>query len=305
MIDFVTIIFNNNKEIILQKIQVYSFYLVDQNIINNIYIIFNDNLNLFENFKKNFFLEIINYYPNYLHNKIILLNIEDIGLKFNNSSWFTQQIIKIQISNYVKSKYYVVLDCKNHFKEIINYDYFFDDSNKPKLNFNTHGDKMLRFYYNCLDYFNVDCPRKNDNNKTLKIQTITPFIFIKDVCLELISYIENKEKTTYYTFIDSTKKYTEFFLYYAFLIYTNKINLYNYYYNQSVITVGGMDPKVHIFNSWDYKKDYFKSDYIKVISLHRASLQYLDNTYKENLTNFYMNHYKTKKIDDLIKNFLY
>jgi hypothetical protein len=304
MADIVTVIFNDNKELILLKLQAYSFHLVDEKIINNIYIVFNDSISYFENFKINFYEDIINYYPKNLLDKIKILNIEDIGLKFNMSSWFTQQIIKIKISNYVESKYYIVLDGKNHFKEKITYNTFFDKFNKPKLAYETHGDAMLKYYFNCLEYFGLECPI-NHKYHNLKIQTITPFIFIKDVCSDLINFIENKEKTTFYNFIDGSKKYTEFFLYYSFLVYSKKTDLYNYSYNTNVITIGAVDPKIYSFNSWDHTKNYLMDENVNVISFHRGSLQYLDNDYKDNLYTFYENYYKKEKITNLIKSFLY
>jgi len=258
MIDFVTIIFNDEIEINLLKLQAYSFYLVDINIINKIYVLFNDNICYMDAFKKLFFSEIIKCYPNYLHEKIVLMNSEEIGLPFERSSWFTQQIAKIQFSKYIKAKYYVVLDGKNHFKEKITYNDFFYNE-KPILYFNSHGDKMLEFYNNCLTYFDVECPRKEYVNKRLKIQTITPFIFITEICSNLIDYVKNRENTSFVQFINNKKTYTEFFFYYAYLIHLNLCDLYHFSEKQNVIIIGALDPKIYLYNSWDSKKDNITS----------------------------------------------
>jgi hypothetical protein len=53
-LDFITIIYNDEREINLLKLQASSFSFVDTNIINNIIIIFNDNKNLNEGFKEKF-----------------------------------------------------------------------------------------------------------------------------------------------------------------------------------------------------------------------------------------------------------
>jgi hypothetical protein len=142
-LDFVTIIYNDEREIDLLKLQASSFSFVDTNIINNIIIIFNDNKNLNEGFKEKFYNEIIHYYPNTLIEKIKLLFLEDLGLDFEYSNWFTQQLIKLEVSKYVSSDYYVVLDGKNHFINNITIDYFFNDNNIPYLYFNCHNEKML------------------------------------------------------------------------------------------------------------------------------------------------------------------
>lgn len=301
MLDFVTIIFNDTMELKLLGLQATSFELVDSNIINNIYIIFNDNVTLFNKFGQYFYDKIIKYYPEYLQKKIKLLSLNDMGLNIDKTSWFTQQTIKIHISKYVETNYYIVLDSKNHFKEKISYNDFFYD-NKPILRFNTHNEKMLQFYFNCLNYFNVECPY--NDNLSLKIQTTTPFVFIKDICIQLITYIEEKEKMLFYEFIIQTKLYTEFFLYYAFLIYLTKLNLYKYINQSFVITIGPMDPNIHYFNTWEYKKEQMKDNNFKIIALHRRSINFLDKKYKNNLLQFYRNKYIYSNVHEIAESIL-
>jgi hypothetical protein len=304
MMDFVTIVFNDKIELQLFQIQAASFKLVDNNIINHIYIVFNDDIGVFHEFREQFYKKIIKYYPEYLVNKIKLLSLHDIGLKFNQTSWFTQQIVKVHIAKFIETFYYIILDGKNHFKEKIIYDDFFYN-NKPILNFNIHGEPMLKFYNNCLNYFNVECPYKNNSNKFLKIQTITPFIFIKEISIQLINYIENRENMSFTKFINDNKKYTEFFLYYSFLIFMKKSELYYYSNKQYVITIGCVDPKIHPFNGWENKKPCLENKEYKVISLHRGSIKFLDKEYKDNLFNFYCNNYKDIKIKDTINSILF
>ena len=64
MLDFVTITFSDACEINLLKIQAHSFKLVNKDIINNIYIIFNEPskfFHLFNNTFKNMILHIYMY----------------------------------------------------------------------------------------------------------------------------------------------------------------------------------------------------------------------------------------------------
>jgi hypothetical protein len=303
-LDFVTVTYNDEREINLLKLQASSFSFVDMNIINNIIIIFNDNKNLNEGFKEKFYNEIIHYYPNTLIEKIKLLFLEDLGLDFEYSNWFTQQLIKLEVSKYVSSDYYVVLDGKNHFMNNITIDYFFNDNNIPYLYFNCHNEKMLEFYYNSLSYFDVKCPCINNNNfnEYFKLQTTTPFLFITEECKNMISYVERKEQTCFKNFFIGSMKFTEFFLYYAYLVFSNKYLLYEYTSNlHPIVTVGPQDPNTHYYNTWDYKQNTLENNKIYVFSLHRQCFNILDNSYKENLLDFYKNTYKDLKIIELIE----
>ena len=63
-LNFVSLIFDDPTEINLLKLQALSFKYIEPDLINNIYIVYNEN-------KRNFFIsQIINYYPSYLENKI-------------------------------------------------------------------------------------------------------------------------------------------------------------------------------------------------------------------------------------------
>jgi hypothetical protein len=303
MIDFITIVFNDPKEVLLLQIQAKSFYLVDKNIINDIYVIFNDNKEYFNLFKETFNNQLVKLYPDYLISKVKLIHISDLGLNLKKTTWFSQQIIKIYISKFINSKYYIVLDSKNHFKENISYGDFFKNE-KPIIRMSAHSHEMLKYYYNCLDYFNVSCPNIIPQNN-IKIQTITPFIFIKNICLQLINYIEFKENISFSDFININKKYTEFFLYYAFMLYLNIENEYIYINERNVITIGGLDPKIHSFNAWPDKNKYLNKSTIKIVALHRKCIQFIDEEYKNNILNFYKDHYKNDELTDLLYKFLY
>lgn len=302
-LDFVIIVFNNNLEIDLLKIQAYSYSLVDESFINNIYIVFNDNMELADNFKNKFNTDILDCFPLNIRNKVKLILLSDIGLTFTCSNWFTQQIVKIQISKIITTEYYVIMDAKNHFINKITKENFFKNE-KPYLYFNPNGDEMLTFYYNCLNYFNVKCPYKNDN--VFKIQTTTPFVFITNECLNLMEYIRVREKKPFDIFFVENMKYTEFFFYYAYLLHTKKDNCYEY--NRDIhpgVTVGPQDPKTAYYNTWEYKKDCLDNNKIIIFSLHRHCFSFLDSEYKNHLMEFYKKTYEGEKIISQIQSTLY
>jgi hypothetical protein len=307
MLDFVTITFRDTCEMNLLKIQAYSFKLVDKDIINNIYIIFNEPYQYFNVFNSMFNNNILPFYPHDIHHKIKLLSLKDININDNErSTWFSQQRVKIEISKFITSKYYVVLDSKTHFIQKIDKDYFFNNE-KPRLYFNMVTKEMLPYYNNCFDYFEISCPNEQKLPKLKKIQTITPFLFITNECLNLINYIEQKEKIQFGDFFMHHQKYTEFFLYYAFLTYTKQRGLYSYmaHKHQPIIVIGHQNPSEYSYNSWEHKLSTLQKFNISVFSLHRKSIDVLDDNYKQSLLHFYNDTYKDNTILSEIKQLLY
>ena len=298
MLDFVTITFSDTCEMNLLKIQAHSFKLVNKDIINNIYIIFNEPSKFFHLFNITFNNMILQFYPDNIRDKIKLLSLSDININDNErSTWFSQQRVKIEISKFINSQYYVVLDSKTHFIHKIDRDYFFNNG-KPRLYFNRINPEMLTYYTNCFNYFDISCPNEIKQPEFKKIQTITPFLFITNECLNLINYIEQKEKIPFGNFFIHQQKYTEFFLYYAFLTFTKKRGLYSYmaHKHQPIIVIGRQNPAEHSYNSWEHKLSILEKFDICVFSLHRKSIGILDEKYKQSLLHFYNYTYN----DDII-----
>jgi hypothetical protein len=305
-IDFVTITFNSNIDLALLKIQAVSFKYVDINLINNIIIIFNDDNELIDNFNDVFYSEIKQLYPKDCQDLIKLIYLKDLNLNFKESNWFTQQVVKLKICFKINTEYYLILDSKNHFINNITLTTFFDkNTNKPILHYNMQGKEMLDYYNNNLGYFNVNCPNVSSIHENYKIQTITPYVFITDECKNLINYIENKENIKFEDFFINEKKYTEFYLYFSYLIFSNKLSFYEYNLKlMPVLIIGPQDPKKCYYNSWEYKKEIIDNNYIDTVALHRYSVYAFDNEYKDNLVNFYRQYFSESELI-LIKKFLY
>jgi hypothetical protein len=162
---------------------------------------------------------------------------------------------------------------------------------------------MHEFHNNCFDYFNVTYPYKVPYRASFTIQTITPFIFIKEQCLNLIKYIENKEKTSFKDFFINSKLYTEFYLYYAYLIYSNNYSSYHHSHDRHpCLTVGKIIPE-NSFNNWDHKQHVLQKYDIKIFSIHRTAISTLNNQYKQQLMDFYIKTYKQdSNIETIIQN---
>lgn len=304
--DFVTIVFDNDSEYCLLKLQALSYKFIEPSIVNNIVIVFNDNNKLIEKFNNIFKNDIEHLYPEKLRHLIKIIYLEDLKLNFEYSNWYTQQIVKILISKKINTKYYVILDGKNHFIKDIKYDYFFHlETNKPIIYYNMQGKELLDFYHNSLNYFNVTCPNPPNHHINYKIQTITPYTFITSECLDMIEYIENKENMPFDKFFIEKKKYTEFYLYFAYLIFKEKQHLYHFKTNlMPVLTIGPQNPNNFEYNRWDYKLSILEQNAIYAVALHRLCIYVLNSEYKENLIKFYKNFFSDKEID-IFRIFLY
>jgi hypothetical protein len=304
MFDFVSIIFYNKREMNLLKIQLFSFMFVDINIINNIYILFNDTKNKNEQFNEEYLTSIKKYVPTHLINKIKIIYITDL-ICLNETyvtDWFTQQFAKIYISKIINSKYYIMLDSKNIFIKNIDITYFIEND-KIKMYQNTHSDDFLNYYSNCFNYF--DIKNFNPYKDPLYIQTTTPFIFITQECKNMIDFIENKENTTLHTFF-LTHKYTEFFLYFAWLCFTNKHN--NYIYLNEPINnaiIGPHNPDICVWNSWNSKINHINMYNCRVLSISSKCIDFIDDSYKCDIINYISDLLKNEMINETIKNVLY
>jgi hypothetical protein len=304
--DFVSIFFYNKKEIDLLKIQLFSFKFIDVKIINNIYILFNDSKDKNKQFEEEYLTCIKQYVPSHLINKVKIIYVTDLIYldEIYVTDWFTQQFAKIYVSKIINSKYYIMLDSKNIFIKNIDISYFIKD-NKLKMYCENHSEGFINYYRNCFNYFNIEnISLHNPYKEPWYVQTTTPFIFITEECKNIINFIENKENMSLYNFF-LKRKYTEFFLYFAWLCFTgNKEYIFlNEPVNNAII--GPFDPKVHNWNSWEYKINKINLYNFRVLSISSKCLHFIDNDYKDKIENFISNIFKTKLINDTIKNILH
>ena len=166
--------------------------------VGKIFIFYNDSGNNNIEFLKD-------YYPKNSLSKVNIIYRDNIFDKGQKYCWRNQQYFKLYISNYVESKYYVILDGKNHFIRKVNLNDFIKND-KPKLYLNNTG-SMITYYRNCLEYFKIKDPFEykynDDNSKGIGnsiLLTTTPYIFITQQVKNMTKYVESKEKTSFYNF---------------------------------------------------------------------------------------------------------
>jgi hypothetical protein len=303
MFDFVSIVYYKKSEMDLLKIQLFSFTLVDANIINNIYILFNDSKDKNTQFETEYSTCIKDFVPVHLMDKVKIIYITDL-ICLNETyvtNWFTQQFAKLYVSKIIKSTYYIMLDSKNIFIKKIDLSYFILN-NKIKMYYSTHCEALLNYYSNCFDYFGIE--NSNPYKPPLYIQTTTPFIFVTYECTNMIDFIENKEKDNLYRFF-LKQKYTEFFLYFGWLHFAKNLNHYVFMdepINNAII--GPFDPNIYIWNSWSSKLEHLRKFNGRVLSISSKCTKFIDNSYKNNIKEFIHHLFKNKMVTDTIESML-
>lgn len=313
VIDFVTIVYSNSKEIQLLQLQAASFLFVDPNIINNIFILFNDTKGV-EEFKSIFESQILIRYPKQFRSKVKVIYLTDFeqNVTLYESCWFTQQALKLLVSNFISTKYYLVLDGKNHFIRPVSKFTLFDINNncKPFMYREWHNKDMLNFFNNCLNYFDVKFSDEN-GNENCYVMTITPFMFETHIVKSLLEFVETKENKLFFNFFVTSKMYTEFFLYFAFCLYSNQFfSNYSFHSNQWVYSkydwIGAMDPMTFTCNSIEDKLSCIhETSSIFVFALHRVYLNHLSMDSKNTVVQYYKHFYHDNSIIELIQNILF
>lgn len=307
MIDFLTLVFNDETEIGLLKLQAISFQYIQPSMrdqIGNIFIFYNDT-GIYNETGIEFLKQ---YYPEELRCKVSIIYRDTIMSPPVKSSWRNQQYFKLYCSRYIESKYYVVLDGKNHFIRDINSDDFFLNG-KPKLYLHNPG-TMIRYYKGCLSYFSIHDPFHYnydiEENKAIGdkiLLTTTPFIFITQQVSDLINYVEEKESKSFYDFFMKKNSITEFYLYSTYLIFSNNIDQHEMVkQNKFVITIYN-NPNLD-WNKFDRKKEAIINSNVKVFGLHRAAVKTMDDEYKQNLLLLYANFFD-ETTGSIIKSIMY
>lgn len=140
---------------------------------------------------------------------------------FRQSGWFSQQILKLLVSNVIETPRYLALDAKNTMVYPLKKK-FLERNGAPLSHFVdfTHH-TSIRWLRHTLDYFSLP-----DSYIGAFVPTVTPFVFVTDLVKEMIEVIEKHEGTP---FPDAFLKYqlTEFFAYAGYLMATNQMS-YNF-----------------------------------------------------------------------------
>lgn len=152
-----------------------------------------------------------------------------LGNSLNDvKGWYKQQIIKLVISLIVKTKYYLVLDSDLFLNQKLSYDDLFFKG-KIKYSYEPYQEMNSVEYSTNSDWWKCSCSILNYNQDLLinekHLMNVTPQLFITEKVRQLMICLFNSYGNDWQTIL-CDKKFTEYTLYWIYLIQTNQTSLY-------------------------------------------------------------------------------
>lgn len=302
MIDFVTIIFDNQVEIELLKLQALSFNFCEPSIIGKIFIFYNDSGNNKIDFLKEYYPENIRSKVNIIYRDVHFLN-NKIKQEYLNAGWRLHAFLKLWLANVIENDIYCFLDAKNHFIKKVTLNNFFENE-KYKIFFTQKynvDDKHWgeNYYENGFNYFNIKIP----DEISLKYVNIgTPFLYNKNKVIDMMKYIENKEEKSFIDFYMSGELvHVECSIYLSYLYFIGNTD---FVYKPTMHFTIFREPNQKYVLDFINDDDKYKNKRWVVFGLHRAAIDKIDESFKNTLFKIYSNIYD-KKTCDIIKSLLY
>lgn len=313
---FITVLFRDQVELHLMQLQAYSFCMVCESIIGNIYVVI-------EGIRRddplfNEYEEIITkaYPPSLRHYVCIYSGYDYIPDNANYNpkfGWYNQQALKLLAACSVGTKYSIVLDAKNHFIGPVNLESFFTGG-VPHYFLEKHAPDMRRFWDNSIDFF---CARDIFANSDFKVQTVTPFVFNTESVSHVVATICRRSQVELHEALP-LHSITEFFAYFVCTFCAdpptevrqsrNSLASSAFHIQQSplAVTIGKHCPAEHRWNSFANRMAILaQHQTIKTFSIHRGAIKYLDEDYKKSLIKFYSDIYSNLVVEFIKTRILY
>jgi len=145
--------------------------------------------------------------------KVRIIPAAELAKTHDLSGWLSQQVLKLAVSNVIKTDRYVILDAKNHLIKPLVRDFLETSEGKIRINGYGYAAHPLR------PHLERTCAyAKLDPTGPLEkfVRTSTPFTMITSVAKAIVDNIEEAEKEDF-ALVMRKHGFTEFFLYAATL----------------------------------------------------------------------------------------
>jgi len=271
MIDLVVIVYKAELEFL--KIQAKSLHLYfSTHLINNIYIIVNDENCLIEDIKLNWWRD--------LASKVKILHYSYLSDQPTSMhGWDSQQLLKILTASISNCEYSLVLDAKTWFVKSVQFTDFFDNNG--------------RFNCTLMPLFTEFQSSKNFLSDFFQIEFNSfigpggvPFAFHSDTVRKMIEFIEGKTNLKFDKFFSQNVIFpncvTEFTLYSAFVL-SNKLftTLYSGYAKFQVTNIADFE-----YKEINQLLQTMKSSLNLTSSIHKNTYKLMNNDQFESWCNF-------------------
>ena len=142
----------------------------------------------------------------------------------NEIGWFKQEIIKLNICNFVKTDHYLILDDDIFILKSLSFSDFFDENNRIKYSFEEYSDNSQKYMTNTI-WINSACDAIGVDIEYIKLQKdlmgVTPQFFKTQIVKDMLKYLGNEWQ------LPITQKIaSEFQLYWSYIIKTQQKHLY-------------------------------------------------------------------------------
>jgi Family of unknown function (DUF6492) len=216
-----------------------------------------------------------------LASRVDILSSHDVvpGIS-DDFGWFTQQVLKLAIADFVSTDYYVSLDTKNHFVRRAFISLFFWEDGRARYNSHSYvGSVMEPHLVNSLGFFgNHEVTRQHN-----PLPTVTPFVFNTAAVRLLRKEVEHRGETFNSLLVQFETSRSEFFLYYSFLLMTDAVH--ELYKPDRSRTVGVWPHHVKDAKEFDKQLARLESDEETIIfSVHREALRHMTEVQRERIS---------------------
>lgn len=148
--------------------------------------------------------------------RVVLITGEELaGVRLRKCGWGTQQAFKILATAHAVSPLLMILDCKNHFIRPVGSGQVWSDDGRIKTRPYRIIPRFAHYFDAASIYFGVASNVGTD----VALPTTTPFLVPTKLVTDLILEIEERENNSFFeVFMRPKKRFTEFYLIYAYLI---------------------------------------------------------------------------------------
>jgi len=206
--DFVTVTFSEELPLLALQAKSFAMY-VDPEIVGTIFIVVNDEFKVSTKIRRS----ILWRYGD-LSNKVKIIYKK---LDQPSHGWKRQQILKLLASRDVHTDTYIILDSKNHFIKPFSLSQIISPSGKLySLFYRMHPPYRENFKEMC-NYFNYT----EHVNFDKVLPSTTPYFMKTKIVRQLLEDLEEREGLPAEIIIHNKNLYSEFYLYYLYLLSKN------------------------------------------------------------------------------------
>lgn len=230
-----------------------------------------------------------------LISKVRFLAAREIAAIPKTSGWFSQQILKLMVSNEVSTDRYVVLDAKNHLVFPLQRNFFESGNRIPSWLTNYEKHPLTPYAQRTLSYFGL---KPGEHLKTLP-PTITPYTFPTALVRDLIRSVEEREGKPFpVAFLE--QGFSEFFLFASFIIALGITDAIYDFSGSGCPTIwdehairGAGNLKHHIARG--------EKDALPFLAVHRRAVSWLDDKSRAVIAEFWHRRGLIPSVSDGVK----